>query len=420
MERKTLRISIVGADRSGKTALTVRFLTGKFIYDYLTGHNVMYQHNYVMDSTAVPLDIVDTSGDEDISDEYKESNGIIIVYAIDCAQGFQRAKEILSSMEDTIKEKDMPFIGLVANKTDLWKYKTVEREEGKSLAEQYKCEYFELSALSCKDGVNDMFNSVIQITLSKSKPRAFSLPSNTAISCDKSDTESTVMIPQLQFKDRKRSTSLINILPIEEEQKMSSKTSTKNCSSISLMASMERSISLSKFSEYANAPGEERGSSTFCDQPIKGKKISLNKDTYTIACPQQLNQTRNASSVRTLSSSTSVCDLGEHNKQNLPKPIRRNFTEMSLDKKLAERDSKSSIIQNIPNVIEKKKSFDNLTSKILDNKPGILHTTLGEVGFLAFSTLQVPVAPKKSKSPFTKRRMNGFMSQKPLLVGKQK
>lgn len=328
-------------------------------------------------------------------------------------------------------EKDLPFIGLVANKTDLWKYKSVEREDGKSLAEQYKCEYFELSALSCKDGVHEMFNNVIQITLSKSKPRAFSLPSNTAIiSRHKSDRECRPMIPKLHFDDRKRSTSLINIHPIEEEQAMSSKTSTKNCSSISLMASMEKSISLSKYKQYVETPITtcvERGRSTsVCDQPIIIKEnYSAKEVRESFSCSTQtLNRMKNVSPARMLFSSTSVGDLEkehEQNKKNISKTMRRNLTEMSLlNKKSIDRDSKISIIQNIPKVIERKMSFDTIAAKVPDNKTGILHTTLGEVGFLAFSTLQVPVTPKKPKSPFSKRRMNGFLSQKPLLVGKQK
>ena len=43
------------------SALTVRYLTGKFIYDYATGEDFIYPHQTNLNNGNVHINIVDTS-----------------------------------------------------------------------------------------------------------------------------------------------------------------------------------------------------------------------------------------------------------------------------------------------------------------------------------------------------------------------
>jgi len=42
-------------------ALTVRYLTGKFIYDYATGEDFIYPHQINLNKVDIQINIVDTS-----------------------------------------------------------------------------------------------------------------------------------------------------------------------------------------------------------------------------------------------------------------------------------------------------------------------------------------------------------------------
>lgn len=87
---------------------------------------------------------------------------------------FKKAKQILTELiqED---EKEL-CVALVANKSDLWPHKSVDRDDGKKLAERFHCKYYEMSALGNKDGVYNMFSSVIHLAVERSKVRSLSLP----------------------------------------------------------------------------------------------------------------------------------------------------------------------------------------------------------------------------------------------------
>ena len=90
-----------------------------------------------------------------------DADGILIVYAINSFSSFQRAKDLLAHV--TSVTRILPSIAIVANKSDMWHYRTVMRSDGEYLAKKHSCKYFEVSALTDCESVQRMFNIVLKL-----------------------------------------------------------------------------------------------------------------------------------------------------------------------------------------------------------------------------------------------------------------
>ncbi|XP_066919634.1 ras-related and estrogen-regulated growth inhibitor-like protein [Clytia hemisphaerica] len=159
INKKTFKIVVLGEKHCGKTALTVRYLTGKFIYDYATGEDFIYPHQANLNNGDVQINIVDTSQNT-VTSAIVDADGVIIVYAINSKSSFHRAEELLKHV---VAVSCKPSIAIAANKSDMWHYRTVMRSDGEYLAKQYGCKYFELSALTDYEKVQRMFNVMLKL-----------------------------------------------------------------------------------------------------------------------------------------------------------------------------------------------------------------------------------------------------------------
>ena len=90
-----------------------------------------------------------------------DADGVVIVYAINSSSSFQRAKDLLVHV--TSVTRILPSIAIVANKSDMWHYRTVMRSDGEYLAKKHSCKYFEVSALTDCESVQRMFNIVLKL-----------------------------------------------------------------------------------------------------------------------------------------------------------------------------------------------------------------------------------------------------------------
>lgn len=206
--KKTLKIVVLGDKNTGKTALTVRFLTGKFIHEYVTGEDLVYLHTLNMASGDVKIKILDTSK-SNISSSIVDADGIIIVYAINNVKSFRRAKELFLHI-NVITSSNLPCVAIVANKSDLWHYRNVMRSDGEYLAKKQNCKYFELSALTDRDGVDRMFTVLVKLIHEK---LLYDLKSSSVILLEGP--------PPGEFEGRRRSRSLQ--LPPKEKKHLAHK-----------------------------------------------------------------------------------------------------------------------------------------------------------------------------------------------------
>ena len=110
----------------------------------------------------------DTSGQEryhSLSANFiKRADGIILMYDITNRESFDTISKWWNDIKEH-KESDFPVI-LVGNKCDLEDERKVKKEEGESLAKEYKVKFYEASN---KDGTNveESSKELIKIVLSR-------------------------------------------------------------------------------------------------------------------------------------------------------------------------------------------------------------------------------------------------------------
>lgn len=169
MSKLILNIGLLGSSGAGKTSIIKRFAHGKFDSAILSTISVdKIPKEVTIDGEKVKLVLVDTAGQERYADIvanfFRRLNGVIFVYAINSESSFERVKVWLEKAKE-LSSQNFPFI-IVGNKKDLEineivsdendledekNYRTVSEAQGKELAEELKCEFFEISA---KENIN--------------------------------------------------------------------------------------------------------------------------------------------------------------------------------------------------------------------------------------------------------------------------
>ncbi|XP_016104405.1 ras-related and estrogen-regulated growth inhibitor-like protein [Sinocyclocheilus grahami] len=163
-------IVLLGAENVGKSALTVRFLTRRFIGEYGDIESI-YSHADKIDGRDICFNIWDSlcpqNGEESgyISNRQLQwADGYILVYSI-CdrasfnvvrqkVQCIRQAKQKLASTAQVI---------IVGNKRDLQHRRTVSSEEGRLLALSADCGFFEVSAAETYHGVLMVFHELFEL-----------------------------------------------------------------------------------------------------------------------------------------------------------------------------------------------------------------------------------------------------------------
>lgn len=123
-----------------------------------------YQQQAVIDGEVALLDILDTAGQVEFTamrDQYMRcGEGFIICYSICDRHSFQEALEYRKLIARVRLTEEIPLV-LVANKLDLQSQRKVSTEEGRNLAMQFGCPFYETSAaLRCN--VDESFFTLVR------------------------------------------------------------------------------------------------------------------------------------------------------------------------------------------------------------------------------------------------------------------
>lgn len=157
---KEINILVLGKHSVGKTALTVRYLTGRFIGDYNSDLEMLYSHSTVIDGKHLTLHIIDTQGQgkkEDVSvNQVHWADCIVVVYSITSKESFDLARSIVENVHTLRGDAHVP-VALVANKSDLIDRKEVSDTELSRLCAEFNLFFFETSASEAKGSVIDVF-----------------------------------------------------------------------------------------------------------------------------------------------------------------------------------------------------------------------------------------------------------------------
>lgn len=158
-------ITLIGPLGVGKSAMTVKYLTRRFIMEYDPSIEDIYTKLDAVDGQDVSVKVMDTADKEDSNSERytKWSHGYIVVYCITNRPTFDAARTILHSLSQhqRLYNSDFP-VALVGNKMDLERYRTVSKATGKLLADEYECSFYECSAAEDFESVQVIFHEMIR------------------------------------------------------------------------------------------------------------------------------------------------------------------------------------------------------------------------------------------------------------------
>ncbi|KAF3686975.1 Ras-like protein family member 12 RAS-like protein Ris [Channa argus] len=141
---------LLGAMGSGKSALTVKFLTKRFIGEYDPYLEDIYSSEEIVDQQPVTVRVMDTCDQEGPvnSERYLSwANAFFVVYSIDNMESFKGSHLYLQTLalHNKTFRPQTPII-LLGNKLDMDRYRLVSQSDAESLASRFGCLFFEVSA----------------------------------------------------------------------------------------------------------------------------------------------------------------------------------------------------------------------------------------------------------------------------------
>ncbi|XP_077529358.1 ras-related and estrogen-regulated growth inhibitor-like protein [Haemaphysalis longicornis] len=160
-----IRLMVMGSRSVGKSAVTVRFLTRRFISEYSSLKDLLYRYTVLVDNRTCELEILDTSRNQENKfpeDKVGWADALVIVYSIDDRWSFEEASTCLQKAQQLCP--CLPTI-LVANKRDLSHVRQVDVDYGRQLSLSVQCQFYEVSAADSYAGVHMAFQSILREVL---------------------------------------------------------------------------------------------------------------------------------------------------------------------------------------------------------------------------------------------------------------
>ncbi|XP_063218300.1 ras-related and estrogen-regulated growth inhibitor-like [Bacillus rossius redtenbacheri] len=164
--RKTSRIRVVvmGGPRVGKSAVTVRYLTKRYIGEYSSNSDFLYRHNVTFDNVPTEVEILDTCkcvATGCLYDHIRWGEAFVVVYSVCDRRSFHEAREMLDQLSK-LKLPSYFTALLLGNKRDIDHFREVGVDAGHELSLQHGCQFYEVSAAENLAGVSLAFQSLLK------------------------------------------------------------------------------------------------------------------------------------------------------------------------------------------------------------------------------------------------------------------
>jgi GTPase KRas protein len=169
--------AMLGAAAVGKSAITLRYVSNKFVKDYDPTIEDFYAKTVQIDNEATQISILDTAGMEDyeslIDHWIEKKDAFILVYSVQLPETMQRLRDFHAKIQHHYEMKDptkSPVVVMAANKIDVAD-RYVSTEQGQQFAMELGVQYFEVSAQS-NTNIEEMFAHIVRELRSKRQPVA--------------------------------------------------------------------------------------------------------------------------------------------------------------------------------------------------------------------------------------------------------
>lgn len=157
-------IVLLGDLGVGKSALTVKYMTRRFIMEYDPCIEDTYTKLEDIEGQELSIHVMDTCDKEDSDPQryLRWADAFMVVYSITNRESFQTVRKYLETITQFLKtaNKELP-VAIVGNKIDLERYRQISKEEGASLAAEYECLFFETTAAEEFEYVEDIFHGLV-------------------------------------------------------------------------------------------------------------------------------------------------------------------------------------------------------------------------------------------------------------------
>ncbi|XP_064214150.1 ras-related and estrogen-regulated growth inhibitor-like protein [Tribolium castaneum] len=169
-----VKVAVIGAPGVGKSALSVRFLTKRYIGEYDHQSETRYKHEVLVDGEPVLYEILDTcpKNEDDLpsSEIINWADGLLFVYSITNRRSFTFLKRVGTLIADS----DIP-VYIVGNKKDMVHLREVSAEEGAMLARDFECGFSEVAAAEQVAPVAVVFQEICRAVLAARRKSKHSL-----------------------------------------------------------------------------------------------------------------------------------------------------------------------------------------------------------------------------------------------------
>ncbi|NXW27520.1 RASLC protein, partial [Phaetusa simplex] len=159
-------VAILGCRGAGKSALTVKFLTKRFISEYDPNLEDTYASEELVDQQPVLLKVMDTAdqdGPGNCERYLRWASAFLVVYSIEDRKSFEGCQRYLEVLALHARgcQRRCPVL-LLGNKLDMEQYRQVPAAEGMSLASRFGCLFYEVSACQDFTGVQHVFHEAVR------------------------------------------------------------------------------------------------------------------------------------------------------------------------------------------------------------------------------------------------------------------
>lgn len=153
---------MLGSPAVGKSALVVRLLTGRFIWEYDPTLEAAYRHHTTVDDDPAVMDILDTAGQSEggVNESHcRWGEGFILTFSLTDRTSFNAIPDIHASVAAARQTPNFSCV-IVANKIDLGHLAEVREEEALELAGELGASLFLTSACDGGPAIHAAFSEL--------------------------------------------------------------------------------------------------------------------------------------------------------------------------------------------------------------------------------------------------------------------